>query len=251
VELRCSSDRADEHSPDRLLQSWTVALQPGLDQVVGPFTPDMGLGDERYLFWCLLPEADNEGVGVMVHGSRQRLTGLLSLSRRSSLSQERFGGEDVTFWLPQRRPKGHNLAFALTAPVTVMEPDRIQRGAARSTSGPQAWVADPSDPAQEIRLSWPTPSTVARIELALDVDYDHPMESAQWDHHDRVVPFVICDLHVRDSSGQLLATVTDNRHGLLVIALPKAVETDGLTIEVVRTGGAPAAIHRLRVYSSD
>ena len=253
VELRCSDDRPDEHSPHRLLQAWDLDLAAGDSQIIGPCQPTVTLEDERYLFWCLVPAGGHKGGGdappILVHTSLQQTTGLLSLVYNNDIPQRHFGGEDVQFWSPTRRPDGFNLAFILSEAVAAMEPARVQSGSARPTSGPEAWVADPIDPQPQLTLTWEKAITIAHIELALDVDYDHAMESAQWDHCDRVMPFVVCDLCIHDGSQAALATIRDNHHGLVVIDLEQACSTDALTISIRKTGGAPAAIHRIRVYA--
>jgi hypothetical protein len=185
---------------------------------------------------------------ISLHLSDQRCTGLLSLHWMASLLQKEHGGEDQDYWSPERRPQGQNLAFHLSEAVPCMNPERIQQGSSRPTCGPQAWVADPQDTAPWIRLSWEIDQTLRNIELELDVDYEHPMESAQWGHPERVVPFVVTDLDIENDQGQRIARISDNHHGRIRIDLPEPATTRSLTFHVRETGGAPAAIHRIRVW---
>ena len=253
IELRCSVDRADEHSPHRLLQDWNIDLEAGDNQTIGPFEPTVHLEDERYLFWCIVPPAGHAGDDtrepVQVHTSKQFSTVLISLVYNTTMKQDNFGGEDLMYWIPMRRPQGHNIAFSLGAPVTAMQAERIQSGSARPSGGPEAWVADPNDPAPQLSLRWPEPRRIARVEFAFDVDYDNAMESAQWEHNERVMPFVVCDFSLHDATGKELKRITNNHHGQVVIDLPEKISSDCLTVKIHRTGGAPAAIHRVRVYA--
>ena len=221
-------------------------MSQGEHQVLGPFIPDQELTDERYLFWCIIPEDDQHD--VTIHGSEQRGTGLLSLRYNRPFNQDKVGGENMTFWIPERRPGGHNVAFTLATPVDCMQPTRVQSGGARPTSGPQAWVADPTDTQPELTLQWQQQVDIQRIEIALDVDYDHAMESAQWDHCDRVIPFVVKDFTIEDEEGQQIAEITDNHHGLVTIDLPNITRSKSITLKIQRNVEAPTAIHRLRVY---
>jgi hypothetical protein len=171
VELRCSNDRNDEHAPGRLLDTWQFDLRPGQQQTIGPCVSAATLDDERYLFWCIIPEgidSDAQTAPVHLHCSAQRGTGLLRLGFSRYVQQTSVGGEDIEFWTPTRRPDGHNLAFTLDAEVPCMEPLRVISGSARPTNGPQAWVADPADPAPSLSLRWEQAVRIQRIELALD-----------------------------------------------------------------------------------
>ena len=73
------------------------------------------------------------------------------------------------------------------------------------------------------------------------------MESAQWDHCDRVVPHVVTDFIMEDDQGQQLAEIS-NHHGLVTVAFPESINTGQIIIKNIHTGGTPAAIHRIRCY---
>ena len=82
IELRCSDDRADEHSPQRLIQSWHQDLEPGDNQA----RIHQQLEDERS---CSGASSENAGSGISIHGSAQRGTGLLSLRYNRALDRFR------------------------------------------------------------------------------------------------------------------------------------------------------------------
>lgn len=90
AELR-TSDRPDNHTPDVLLGSLELALEPGVGQAV-TLAFEARVDETRYLFLCL-----SANPAVAVRCSQQRLTGVLSLTRRGEQAPERDIGVE-RFW---------------------------------------------------------------------------------------------------------------------------------------------------------
>ena len=67
------------------------------------------------------------------------------------------------------------------------------------------------------------------------MDYDHPMESVQWGHHDRVMPFCVRDIVVKDSNGTIIAHVRDNHSSKVQFSLDKPIVCNSLNIELENT----------------
>jgi len=251
LELR-TSDRPDNFTPDVTLARQTVTLHPGEGQPV-TFTPDVVIDETRYVFICLL-----KNPAVKVYTSMARVTGLLAVTNAQNPAVSNYGTQQPTgdigiesfeFWTPMRRPAGHNLAFALDRPLAAFEPANIANGWARPTYQPNAWVADPRDPAPRLTLRWPEPRAVARLELAFDTDHDHPMESVLLTHPETVMPFCVRHYRVRDAAGAVVAEVTDNHQTLNTLTFEPPLLTDALSVEVVATHGeTPAAIFEVRCY---
>jgi hypothetical protein len=53
---------------------------------------------------------------------------------------------------------------------------------------------------------------------------------------------------VRDGSGRVLAEVCDNHQTRNTIRFDEPVTTNVLAVEILKTGGAPAAIFEVRCY---
>jgi hypothetical protein len=131
----------------------------------------------------------------------------------------------------------------------VFAPENVLHGPARPTTQPNAWVAGFGDAAPRLTLSWSKPQTIGRIELSFDTDFDHAMETVQWGHPDRAMPFCVKHYRVRDGQGNVVAECADNHQTRNVIKLASAIATDRLTIECLGThSGAPAAILEVRCY---
>ena len=220
AELRVSS-RVDNHTPDVTLAVQEIPLPRCQDHEV---TIDFAttVDQPRYAFVCL---ARNEH--VQVRCSRQRLTGLLSLRYIREQNVPQAVVPRFEFWTPQRRPDGLNFAVQVDPPLDLFCAANVTSGVDRPTSGPNAWLADLDDPAPRLELRWDQPQTLRRIVLCFDADFDHPMESAYWNHPENVSPF--CVKHYRLwADGRLLAECTDNHQAIRRIELPEPVQTDRL-----------------------
>ena len=251
VELR-TSNRPDNYTPDVTLETHTFDLPAGVDQ---PITArfDAVIDTARYVFVCLM-----KNPAVAVHTSEQRVTGLLSVCNTQNPAVSNYGAQQPTqdigieafeFWIPLRRPKGQNLAVTVEPPLTVFEPSNVINGWARPTTGPNAWVAAPDDPAPTLRLEWDQPQTIRRIELSFDTDFDHPMESVLMGHPENVMPFCVKHYRVLDETGRIVAACDDNHQARSTIMLDEPLITACLQIELT-PGSAPAALFDVRCYSS-
>jgi hypothetical protein len=245
LELR-SSDRADNYTPDVILDTKTVELDAGENQrIVADFNAT--IDEPRYVFVCLMR---NEHVSVRC--SAQRATGVLSVVQRGiQKPSEDIGVETFEFWCPQRRPAGHNLAVTIDPPIDLFAPDNVTNGLARPTCGPNAWVADLDDDAPTLTLQWDRPQALARIELTFDTDYDHPMESVLMTQPERAMPFCVKRYRIFGSSGQVIIERTDNYQTRNSLALDPPIITDRLTVQLLEShGSVPSALFEVRCYET-
>jgi hypothetical protein len=249
VELR-AGHRPDGYTPDELLERLSVELPAGERQRV-TLRPQASVELARYVLVALLANP-----AITVHTSALRLSGTMALMNGVNRAVSNFGAQEAppgsgvdafAFWIPERRPGGHNLALALDPPLDAFGPANVTNGVARPTSGPNAWVADPSDPAPALTLRWDSPQTIGRVELGFDTDFDHAMESVLMGHPERAMPFCVRRYRL-EANGATLAEVADNHQTRGVIRLPRPITTDELTVRVLETHGAPAAIFELRCY---
>lgn len=242
IELRMAH-RPDNHAPTELLGSKMVPVRCGANEVELCF--DTVIDTPRYLFLCL-PAAP----GVSVRASSQRVTGLLAL--RVNHRQEggaEFGFDDFTVWCPERRPKGHNFAFAVSPAIDLYASEQVINGIARPTNGPNAWLASPDDPSPELTLTWSEPKRIEKIVITFDTDYDHPMESVLMGHPEAAIPFCVKRYRVRDSHDRVIAEEADNHQTRNVLTFSPAIETKSLSIDVLETHGAtPAAIFEVQCF---
>lgn len=243
TELRASV-KADNFTPDLTLADKTIDLSPGANQRLR-LDFDVNLDEARYVFVCLLA---NES--VQVHTSEDRVTGILSLiQQRKQAPPEDIGIEAYEFWTPLRRPGGQNLALIADPPIDCYGPENIRNGFLRPIRQPNAWAASLDDPHPALTLTWDTPQLISRIDLSFDVDADHPLESAQLGHPERVLPFCVPEWRIRDEKGRTLAEVRENHQGRNQAIIEPVVRTRSLVIEVKHPSESiPASVFRIACY---
>lgn len=214
---------------------------------------DRDLPSPQYAFVCLM---DNPGVSVRL--SEQRLTGVLSVRRggndRVAESDAQTGVEDLgvesfEFWLPQRRPGGHNMAMRFDPPLTGFGADQLINGLDRPGVSPHAWVAACDDAEPWVELTWDRPQNIGCVELVFDNDLDHPMESVLMGHPEDAVPFCVPRLRLVADDSRVLHTCEHNHQGRRTIDLPAGPAIRRLRLELSRrTPTAPASLFAVRCY---
>lgn len=249
VELR-RSHKCGNFTPDETLEVIELDVPAGESSPQIHFTRPIDRSGYYFVQLC-------ENPAIRVRLSDQRITGVLAVTNAfnkqvatSNLQSppDGIGIETFEFWLPKRRPAGHNLALTIEPPLAGFSPTQIVHGPARPTTAPNAWVADPADVEPELRLDWYAPVALARVRIEFDPDWDHPMESVLMTHPEEVVPFMVKDFDLVDDGGKIVHSVR-NHHGASHEWRPNdSILTKSLTLRVLATHGAPAAVFRVRVF---
>ncbi|WP_198664255.1 FAD-dependent oxidoreductase [Jiangella endophytica] len=242
VELR-TGNRPDDYTPDVVLGSREFPLDAGTGRRI-ELDLDVTIDEPRYVFVALMANDD-----VSVRTSLTRVTGLVSV--RHSGTQEAdpaVGRPRVEFWLPERRPGGHNLAVTANPPLRAWDAENLRHGHARPTAQPNAWAAAPGDPAPAATLRWASPRTIERVELGFDTDFDHALETVLWAHPENAMPFCVRHYRVK-AGGAVVAERTANHQTRDTLTFDPPLETDELTVEVVAGhGDVAAAVFEVRCY---
>lgn len=246
VELRIA-ERPENHTPEVRLTAIDLPLVAGEQMIAVPLPK---LEREQYLFVSF-----GENPAVEVGLSTEQVTGLLAVKKggldkvSTTARQEApdgLGVHSFDFWVPERRPNGRNIAFTADAPVHVFSADNLVGGPLRPIAAPNAWVADRADAAPTVELSFAKPVKAARLSLYLDCDYDHPLESVQYRHNDRVMPLLVHDLDVL-ANGRSIAAIADNRSPVITVDLPEDEEISSLTLRLANAQGHPVALLGIRI----
>ncbi|MDZ8119095.1 FAD-dependent oxidoreductase [Pontiella agarivorans] len=250
VALRVS-DKPENFTPERTLCEQVFSLVEGEQTIAFPITE--GVDQNRYGFLTL---DGNEAIKVAC--SEQRVTGLLTVQKKfnhavsntgEQVPPEGIGIDRFEFWVPERRPAGHNLAFKLSTPLKAFGIEQLRNGWFRPTTASNAWVATYEDENPRLELNWNAPQTLREIVLHFDADFDNAMETVQWGHPEHVAPFCIRDYVIRDANGKELHRCTDNHQTINRIRFDTPVCTRGLSIELKHPSDrVPAALFGLRVY---
>lgn len=253
VQLR-TSDQPDNHTPDVILAEQEFDLNAGTQQTIH-FVPAVNIDTARYVFVCLLKNAD-----VQVHTSEARLSGVISVANAENPAVSNYGRQDpkhdigveaFEFWSPQRRPGGRNFAFSLTQPLMAFEPENIRNGWHRPTNTVNAWAADSLDQHPTLSLRWNSPQNIMSIVLHFDTDFDHPMESVLKGHPERSMPFCVKHYRILDDTGRVLHEETANYQTRNIVQLEKSVLVSSIHLECLETqGGLPPAIFGVQCYNA-
>lgn len=247
-----TSDREGNFTPDVVLAEISVELVAGKAcEVVLDF--GLNIDQERYVFLCLMPAP-----GVRVRLSEQRLTGVLSLIHGANRKVAKSGVQEpdgdigvdrFEMWIPERRPGGLNFAMKCDPPLSNFRPQSVQTVPCRPVLAPNAWVGDFSDPAPRLILEWPAGVVIGRVELVFDTDADHAMESVQWGHPERAMPFCVRHYRVLDDDENVLHEECENHSTRNVIRLAQPVRTSRIIVECLASHGwVPAAIFSVRCF---
>lgn len=250
IELRICS-RSDHHTPDVLLEVFTLPLNKGKNCL--PIQFNSQIKEAVYGFVIF---RKNELVTIPT--TLKRVTGILSVFNTINKAVSNFGKQEPTedigvdafeFWIPQRRPNGHNFAMHFKTPVTAFAASNVKNGIARPTNQPNAWVADWNDTKPTLTLSWEEMQNINTIELSFDTDFDHPMESVLMTHPENVMPFCVKNYKVTDEAGNVLYEKKDNHQTRNIMRFNEPVKTKKLMLEFEQTSpDVPVSVFEVRCY---
>ena len=167
------------------------------------------------------------------------LTGVTTVYNQVNIAVSNYGRQDTPegigvesfeFWCPKRRPEAKNMAISFAKPLSLYSTENVRTSYLRPFNGTNAWAADIADETPELHISWDGRSTVSKVVLDFDVDYDHAMETVQYGHYDSVMPQCVRDFNVCDCKGRIFAEVRGNHLGHVVVDLGKEYLLDNLRL---------------------
>lgn len=232
VDLR-TSERIGSYTPDVILESKTLELEPGEQEI--NFSFDTVLTEKQYAFITFL---SNELVSI--RQSEQRLTGLVAVfnavnkavnNNGKQVPPDNIGIDSFEFWIPQRRPNGQNLALSVSPALELYSEENVCNGFVRPYLGTNAWAAELTDSQPKITFEWNEVKEINSIKLFFDTDYDHAMESSLMGHPESVMPFCARSYKIKDQNGTVVYETKDNHQTIISIVLPESLKTKTLTIE--------------------
>lgn len=232
VELRIS-ESPENYTPEVILERVELEIEAG--EKFYSFSFKKEIPTEQYAFITLLSNPD-----LQVRSSQVRVTGLLTVFNKFNKSvatssrqepPQGIGIDSFEFWVPERRPEGHNLAFELTEILRQFSVDQMFNGVFRPTNKPNAWVASPDDPNPSVTLTWDNPTTISQVNLYFDTDFDHPMESSLMGHPESEIPFCVPSFRIKDDLGHVVFQKQKNHQTIQTIRFSEPLTTSRMTIE--------------------
>jgi len=247
-----TATREGNFTPDKLLAEKERVISQGEQSLWMTF--DAQLSKPAYVFYTILA---NEYIDVAC--TAVRLTGVMPVfnkfNRDVAVSAkqdppEGLGIDAFEFWLPERRPGGHNLAFESDKTISGFSAEFLANGYFRPTSQSNAWVAALEDTHPTLILSWKGVQSIQSIVLWFDTDADHPLESTLRGHDERLMPACVQAYQIWDDQARMVHESTENHQTVNRIKLSGILETTSLRIVLTHPySSIPAGLFGVGVYS--
>jgi hypothetical protein len=193
--------------------------------------------------------------------SETRITGIVSVFNKQNIPVSNYGKqepdsdigfESFEFWVPIRRPGGHNLAMKIEPPVSAFGKEQIQNGIYRPYLRPNAWIADLQDQEPILTIDWEQVQHIRKLVLSFDTDWDYAMESSLLGHTERIMPFVVRSYQIYDGDSNLLYTKRENHQTRNVIVFEQQTKTKQLKLVLQKPDvQVPVSLFGLSVYATD
>ena len=251
VELRLS-EKPENYTPEVILERLELDIEPG--ENFYSFSFQHSIPTPQYAFVTFVTNSE-----VMLKCSNTRITGLLTVFNKFNKSVATSSRQDpppgigidaFEFWVPERRPKGHNLAFELDQSIRPFSIENIKSGIFRPTTQPNAWVASMDDLHPSFRLEWSHEQEISTVLLYFDTDFDHPMESTLMGHPESEIPFCAKSFQIKDDSGKVIYHQKENHQTIQKIQFPSPIRTQKLTFEFEkRMESVPLSVFGIGCYS--
>lgn len=250
VELRKSS-KPFNHTPDVVLETKRYSLQEGVNRIM--FDAGLDFTEDCYAFICCLK---NELVELQY--SDKRITGLLTVFNKTNPAVSNYGKQEppadigidsFEFWCPERRPDGHNIAMTITPALQPFAASHVKNGLQRPVSSVNAWVARYEDSAPVLTIGWDKPTSINRIELSFDADFDNPLETVLIHQPETVMPFCVNKIEAMNCNNEVVGVIENNYLSRRTLVFEQPVVTRELKLKLYnRSKECPVSLFEVRCY---
>lgn len=247
IQLR-TSDRLANYTPNVIVHEHQYTLTQGI-QVI-EFSCPVSLSEDQYAFLCFMQNSD---VDVVL--SDKRVTGVMSVfnGENKAVSNTGFQGvegdigiDEFEFWIPERRPAGHNFAMDIKPALNCYSPQNTVNGITRPYLAPNAWVAQWGASEAELHFKLPEAQFINKLTLHFDADFDHALESSLMGHHENTMPFCVADYRILDGNNNEIVCRQSNYQSVNKIVFDKPLKTDTLIIVFKqKVGHVPISIFEI------
>lgn len=244
------SDKSHNHTPEHQVAGIKIAVQDGQHSVELNF--DYTADADRYVFIKL---AENWNIALL--NSELELPGLMTLyntvnpkvaKRSRQIADGDWGVDEFDFWLPKRRPEKLMPNFSLAFALDAYSAANVINGYNRPASHVNAWVPSTDDQQPELTLTLTQPTALSHITLVFDNDFDHPMETSQWGHDEKVAPNCVKDYELY-IDGQLHYTKQGNYLSVNIIPVDGIDESSEVRLVIDSTHGGLACVYAFHAYA--
>ncbi len=248
VELR-SSERENNFTPNRRLAGCDVEVEAGEHWVSVPLSVNPMNG------FVLIALSRNEHIQIGM--SDYLLPAITTLYNYQNPAVSNFGkqvppaGSGVDgfeFWCPKRRPENLNMAIRFNQPINIYSLAQMQTSCYRPYGTANCWVAAVDEQEPTLTITFDAPTTVSRLRLFFDSDYDQALEPIQMGHYDNISPLCVQAFAIYDDQHRCLYQASRNHSSSCLIAFDVTVTTRQLTIQLTRPSAhVPAVLYGLLI----
>lgn len=245
------SEKPFNYTPNKVLQSQKLSLKSGEQKVKVSFAEATEY--DQYAFVIFRA---NES--VYIRESKVRLTGVLSVFNKFNravnnlgrqMPPEGSGFKSFEFFTPERRPGGHNIAFNVSPSIECFGTKNLVNGWVRPYMQPNAWVADLNDETSELVADFGETKEIRRIKLYFDTDYDHPMETIQWNHPESDMPLCVREFSVLDETGNEIYSTDANYQTITDIQLYSPLKVSRLNFKFNKpSSDIPVSVFQIEIF---
>lgn len=249
VSIRRSS-KAYNYTPDIVMEEETFEIKKGTNYLKIDF--NLALEEDTYIFICFHKQEK-----CALRMSEARVTGIVSVFNKQNIPVSNYGRQDpdpglgfesFEFWVPIRRPEGHNIAMNITPGIASFSQDYLRNGIFRPYVRTNAWVAGLQDENPAISIKWNEKKSIRKIVLSFDTDWDYAMESSLLGHAERVMPFVVKEYEIF-TGDSLLIRKNSNHQTRNELIFDQAVETKELKIYIKKPDThVPVSVFGISIY---
>ena len=250
AQLRKSS-KPYNYTPDVTLEEVQIKLVGGEQLVTIPF--EKTLEEDQYAFVCLMA---NEAIEIKT--SQARITGITSVFNSQNAAVSNYGKQEppqgigvdaFEFWIPQRRPEGHNIAMEINPKIDTFGAENLKNGFVRPYLQSNAYVADLNAENTTIDIYWEELQEIKKIVLFFDTDYDHPMESSLRGHPEDIIPFCVRSYQIINCGTTLLREVKNNHQTINHVELDEPILTTHLQLILEQANQhVPGALFEIQCF---
>lgn len=246
------SEKDYNYTPNKLLESKKILLQKGKQIVKLAF--EKYTDNNQYAFVIFRA---NEN--IYIKQSNERLTGILSVFNKFNKAVNNLGKQlpptgsgfkSFEFFTPERRPYGKNIAFNITPILDDFNVENLLNGYTRPYLKSNAWIADFNDLKPVIVVEFDRVKEISGIRLYFDTDFDHPMETIQWNHPENDMPFCIKEYSIYDDRENEIYTNKNNYQSINNICFSDKLYTRSLKLVFKQNENRfPVSLFQIEIYS--
>ncbi|MCB0689884.1 MAG: hypothetical protein KDC53_25265, partial [Saprospiraceae bacterium] len=241
------------YTPDIILGTQDYKLEQGKNVI--EIDNNLNLEEDTYLFICFHKEPNLE-----LRMSNLRISGIVSVFNKQNIPVSNYGRQDpdpslgfeaFEFWVPIRRPDGHNISMKIKPGLRAFSVQNLRNGINRPYISTNAWVAALEDDQPTLKISWNNKQVIKKLIFSFDTDWDQAMESSLLGHAESVMAFVVRSYLIY-AGDTLVFEKVDNYQTRNICRFKEPIETNEIKNNYKKSlPNVPVGLFGLSIYEED